>query len=86
MPKFVCSYAHDLACFADFIVEARSELAAKRIISKALREGKFEGVEATLCWENGVTNERVFVQGVALSFSPTTTLDELIAECQAKKP
>jgi len=85
MPKFVCSYGHVVACFADFVVEATSELAAKRIINKALREGKFEGVEATVGWENGVINQRVFVQGEALEFSPTTTLDELIAECQAKK-
>jgi hypothetical protein len=77
MPKFVCSYAHDIACFADFVVEAKNEKSALRQIRTALREGRFENVETQPCWENGVTNERVFVQGPATEFSPTTTLDEL---------
>lgn len=38
MPKFVCSYAHDIACFADFVVEAKSERAALRRIKKALAD------------------------------------------------
>ena len=80
MPKFVCSYAHDIACFADFVVEAKSEKAALRKIRKALREGKFENVETTPAWENGTTNERVFVQGVATEFSPDTTLEQLIGQ------
>lgn len=77
MPKFDCSYAHDISCYADFVVEAKSEKAALRIIKKALREGKFKDVEATPCWENGSANERVFVQGVATDFSTNTTLEEL---------
>ena len=80
MPKFICSYAHDLACFADFVVEARTERAALRQISKALRDGKFVNVNATPCWENGSSNERVFVQGVADDHAPDTTLAELIGE------
>jgi hypothetical protein len=80
MPKFVCSYAHDIACFADFVVEASSERAALRLIRKALREGKFAKVDASPCWENGSTNERVFVQGVAEEHSPATTFAELIGE------
>ncbi len=51
MPKFVCSYAHDIACFADFVVEARNEKAALRKINKALREGSFENVEAVPAWK-----------------------------------
>lgn len=77
MPKFVCSYAYDIACFADFVVEAENEKAALRQIRKALREGRFETVEAQPCWENGSTNQRVFVQGPATEFAPTTTLAEL---------
>ena len=77
MPKFVCSYAHDIACFADFVVEAKSASAALRKIRKALREGRFENVKATPAWENGVSNERVFVQGVASGVSPGITLEEL---------
>ena len=78
MPKFVCSYAHDIACYADFVVEASSERAALRLIRTALRDGKFAKVDATPCWENGSANERVFVQGVASEPSPDTTLAELI--------
>jgi len=80
MPKFVCSYAHDIACFADFVVEAKNEKAARRKIRKALREGKFENVEAAPAWENGSTNERVFVQGVATVYSPDTTLEQLTGQ------
>ena len=77
MPKFVCSYAYDIACYADFVVEAKTEKAALRQIRQALREGRFEHVRPEPCWENGPTNERVFIQGPATEFSPTTTLDEL---------
>jgi hypothetical protein len=80
MPKFECSYAFDIACFADFVVEAKSERAALRHIRKALREGKFENVDASPCWENGATHERVFIVGPAGKFSTTTTLAELINE------
>jgi len=80
MPTYRCSYAHDIACFADFVVEASSELAALRKIRKALREGKFANVDATPCWENGSSNERVFVQGLAEEHSPDTTLAELTGE------
>jgi hypothetical protein len=80
MPKFVCSYAHDIACFADFVVEAKSEKAALRKINKALRAGEFENVDATPAWENGPTNERVFVQGVATEHSTDTTMEQLIGQ------
>lgn len=80
MPKFLCSYAHDLACFADFVVEAKNEKAALRQIGKALREGKFADVDTTPAWENGPANHRVFVQGEAPDYAPDTTLAELIGE------
>ena len=86
MPKFICSYAHDIACFADFVVEAKSERAALRKIRKALKAGKFENVDTTPCWENGATNDRVFVQGAATEYSPTTTLEELIGQEQLFSP
>lgn len=78
MPQFVCSYAHDIACFADFVVEANSEKSARRKIGKALKEGRFVNVAAEPCWENGSANHRVFVQGIASEYAPTTTLEELI--------
>ena len=77
MSKFVCSYAHDIPCYADFVVEAKSELAALRKINKALRERKFETVNAEPWWENGPENERVFVQGPAKEHSTETTLEQL---------
>lgn len=86
MPKYICSYAHDIACFADFVVTARNEKAALRIIRKALREGKFKNVDASPCWENGSANERVFVQGRASFPSLETTLAELIGEPPVQHP
>ena len=77
MPKFVCSFAQDISCYADFVVEAKNEKAALRQIKKALRAGKFETIETTPAWENAPLHQRVFVQGVATEYSPTTTLDEL---------
>ena len=38
MPQFNCSYACDIACYADFVIEARNESAALRKIRKALRQ------------------------------------------------
>jgi len=86
MSKFICSYAHDIACFADFVVEAKSEKAALRKIRKALREGKFEKVNPAPAWENGVANERVFVQGIASEYSPDTTLEELTGQIPQARP
>lgn len=77
MPTFVCSYAHDIPCFAEFVVEAKSEKAALRKIKKCLREGKFQFVETSPAWENEPVNQRVFVQGLAKKHSPDTTLEQL---------
>jgi hypothetical protein len=78
MPKYVCSYAHDIACFADFVVNAKNKKAALRQIRKALREGKFRNVTAEPAWENGTVNERVFVHCIATEDSPETTLEQLV--------
>ena len=86
MPQFVCSYAHDIACYADFVVEARSERAALRQIRQALRDGKFANVDPTPCWENGASNLRVFVQGAAGEHAPASTLAELIGEAHRFSP
>jgi hypothetical protein len=86
MPKFVCSFAHDIACYADFVVEASSERAALRKIRQALRAGKFAKVDTTPCWENGPSNERVFVQRLAEEPSTETTLAELIGEAHRFSP
>jgi len=86
MPEFLCSYAHDIACYADFVVDAPSERAALRQIRKALREGKFAGVNAQPCWENGATHERVFVQRVADPDTTHPTLAELTGEAHRFSP
>ena len=86
MPKFLCSYAHDIACFADFVVEAPSERAALRQLRKALRAGKFVNVDTTPGWENGATNERVFVQRRADEPSTEATLAELLGEVHRFSP
>ena len=86
MPQYICSYAQDIACFADFVVTAKNEKAALRLIRKALREGKFKNVDASPCWENGSANERVFVQGRASLPSFETTLAELIDEPPVQHP
>jgi hypothetical protein len=80
MPKYVCSYAHDISCYADFVVTAKNEKTALRLIKKALREGRFQNVDAAPCWENGSINERVFVQGPATEYSPDITLAELTGQ------
>ena len=80
MPQFVCSFAHDISCFADFVVEAKSEKAALRKIRKALRQGKFQTVETTPSWENGPSHERVFIQGPADPDTTLTTLAQLVGE------
>lgn len=80
MPTFVCSYAHDIPCFQDFVVEAKSERAALRLIRKALREGKFANVNTVPWWENGPSNERVFIQGAATEHAPSITFAELIGD------
>ncbi len=80
MPKFICSYAHDIACYADFVVEAKNQKAAQRIINQALRDWKFANTDTTPCWENGATNKRVFVQGLAPKEATDSTLEELTGD------
>ena len=80
MPKFICSFAHDINCYADFVVEAKNQKAAQRKINRALRDGKFENVDTTPAWENGRTNERVFIQGPADKHSISTTFEQLTGQ------
>ena len=80
MPKFHCSYAHDIACYRDFVVEASSHRAAQRLLNQALRQGRFANVHAEPCWENGPANERVFIQGETTKHVPSTTFAELIGD------
>jgi hypothetical protein len=86
MPTFVCSYAHDIPCYADFVIQAKNEKAALRKIRKCLREGKFQYVETLPNWENEPTNQRVFVHGLAQKHSPDTTLEELVDQGHVFSP
>ena len=79
MPKFVCSYAYDVPCFADFTVEAESEAQALRLCKAAFAADKFNDVQCEANWGND-HNHRVFVQGEAADYSPDTTLGDLIGE------
>ncbi len=82
MPKFNCSYAYDVPCYADFVVEAADEAAAENLIQEALRAGRFQHVTGRLCWENGVDNERVFVSGPQREDRGDETMEQLIANAQ----
>src|SRR3981081_3723351 len=84
MPKFLCSYAHDIACFEDFVVEAKSQRAALRQIRAALREGRFENLNPEPAWENEATHQRVFVLGLASEHSTNTTLEQLVGPGSAR--
>jgi len=77
MPKFICSYAYDITCFTDFTVEAKSERAALRKIQRAFKAGRFTNVDTRPCWENGLVNERVFVQSEATE-PPVVTMEDLV--------
>ena len=81
----MASFAYDIPYYADFKVEAVSELAAMRKMRKALREGRFKNVQGEQCWDN-ICSERVFVQ--ADDFDPkldshVPTMDEVIEEADA---
>lgn len=81
MPKFLCSYAYDVPCYADFYVEADSEEAAEKLIQEKLEAGVFSGVVGRPCWENAGEIERVFVSSEAgKDDDPGVSLDELTRE------
>jgi hypothetical protein len=81
MPKFLCSYAYDVPCYADFYVEADTEEAAEKLIQEKLESGAFSGVAGNPCWENAGDNERVFVSGEARERDdPGLCLNELCAQ------
>ena len=80
MPKYLCSYAHDVPCYADFYVEAKSEEAAEKLIQERLESGAFSGVSGNPCWENA-GNDRVFVSGEAAEDDDlSVSLNELLGE------
>jgi hypothetical protein len=86
MPKFFCSYAYDVPCYADFHVEAESEDAAQKLIQEKLESGAFSGVSGSPFWENAGENERVFVSGeVSHEDNPIVSLDELLAEAKHQR-
>ena len=87
MPKFLCSYAYDVPCYADFYVEADTEEAAAQLIQEKFEAGAFSGVVGKPCWENAGENERVFVSGeAAKDDDPGVSLDELLAETEHPSP
>lgn len=73
MPRFLCSYAYDISCFADFTLEAETEAAAQTQLEAMLARGCFENVAAHPCFENGPDHERVFVSGLAPHYEPAGT-------------
>jgi len=84
MPKFSVSYAHDVSCYFDFVVEAETEEEAEKKAEQAMKDGVFEQVTMDPCWETGFDNERVFVldaQGNDLE----PTLEELIEDANKLK-
>lgn len=62
MPKWNCSYAYNIPCYCDFVVEAESEEAAEKIIEQALADGKFSHVTCEPQFGD-TDDERVFVSG-----------------------
>lgn len=62
MPKFNCSYAYSVPCYADFMVEAENEEAAEKIIQEALENGCFASVSGDPSWGD-TSDDRVFVSG-----------------------
>lgn len=83
MKRFRCSYAYDISCYRDFIVEAPDEAAAQKIMDDALAAGKFEGVTATPNPESYAGNDRCFVSGPddddGLADPTEPTLEQVLA-------
>jgi hypothetical protein len=83
MPRFLCSYAYDVPCYADFYVEADNEKAAEKLIQEKLEAGAFSGVVGKPFWENAGENERVFVSSEAAEDDDAgVLLDDLFAVSQ----
>lgn len=59
MPKFVMTYAYDVPCYVDFIVEAESEEAAEALAQAALDAGRFSDVSCEPDWDMSF-DERCF--------------------------
>jgi hypothetical protein len=87
MAKFLCSYAYDIPCYADFYVEAENEEAAEKLIQEKLEAGAFSGVVGNRCWENAGENERVFASSEAAADDDAgVSLDDLLAGSQNPSP
>jgi acetyl/propionyl-CoA carboxylase alpha subunit len=91
--RFRCSYAYDISCYRDFIVEAPDEAAAQKLMDEALAAGKFDGVTASSnfdsntvnhrCFDSNTVNHRCFVSGPEDNgiIDPTEpTLEQVLAE------
>lgn len=60
--RWLCSYAYDVPCYRDFVVEAETEEEARQKIEKALADGVFTDVMVKECLDNWISeSERVFV-------------------------
>lgn len=77
---FKCSYAADISCYADFTIEADCRVQARAKLEEMLKRGCFENVTPDPCFENGFSNERVFVS------SETETDDEPLAKLEGFDP
>jgi hypothetical protein len=87
MPRFLCSYAYDVPCYADFYVEAESEEAAQKLIQEKLEAGAFSGVVGSPFWENAGENERVFVSSDAAEDDDVgVSLEELLVGSENPSP
>lgn len=62
MPQFKCSYAYDVPHYFDFVVSAKDEEEAERVIEEALKSGAFNEADTEPFYEN-TDNARVFVSG-----------------------
>jgi len=77
MPKYLMSYAYDVAWYADFTVEAGSRKEAEAMAKEALNDGRFSNVVGCEFLENN-TNHRVFCCGKARGDDSGETMEELI--------
>lgn len=86
MPKYFCSYAYDIPCYADFYVEAENVTEAEKLIRQELESGAFSAVNGIPFWEGAGGNDRVFVSGkVTDDNDPGASLDELLSDLQVRK-
>jgi len=84
MKEFLCTFAYDIPHFADFLVKAKNEKHARKIIESALANGKFCRVVGD-AYENE-ENHRVFVSGPATQDDDyIVSMKQLIKESHGEK-